>query len=87
MMNSTLPVLNENSLNHPLPSHHHHKQRNEILELKKEYDTTEKCMMDYRMSLLDALIQRKLGLKKKQSKAESMINAYLYDIYKSDKEA
>lgn len=44
--------------------------------------TTKKYMADYRQSLLGALIEKKYGLIRKQTKAESMINAFIYDLTK-----
>lgn len=58
------------------------KANSEVIQIKQEYDSAHKSMMDYRMNLLSALIERKLGLKKRNTRAESMINSLIYDISK-----
>ena len=38
------------------------------------------------MNLLVQLIQNKLGLKKKQTRAESLINAFIFDLQKNERD-
>lgn len=53
-----------------------------MTQLKQEYDKAADYMQDYRMGLLGMLIERKLGLKKRCTKADSLINGYIFDISK-----
>lgn len=53
-----------------------------MLQIKKDYESANKYMMDYRMNLLSTFIESKLGLKKKNTKGESLINSLIYDISK-----
>eukprot|EP00347_Sterkiella_histriomuscorum_P023837 403333216 len=62
------------------------KANSEVIKMKQDYDSASKSMMDYRMNLLSSLIERKLGLKKRNTKAESMINSLIYDISKERKQ-
>lgn len=56
--------------------------KNEVTQLKEDYDSAASYMMDYKMGILGQLIERKLGLKKRSTKAEQLINGYIYDIGK-----
>lgn len=50
-----------------------------------EYDSCKKYMKDYRMGLLSEFIEVKLGLCKRKSKGDSLVNALIYDITKDRK--
>ena len=53
-----------------------------MIQIREEYKNAKKYMNDYRMNLLSSLIEKKLGLTKKNTKAESFINGFIYDIAK-----
>ncbi len=52
------------------------------MQLNTDYNNADKYMSDYRLNLLSAFIEMKLGLKQKQTKAASLINTTLYNITK-----
>ena len=56
--------------------------KSEMLRIKEDYESANKYMIDYRMNLLSTFIERKLGLTKKNTKADNVINEYLHDISK-----
>ena len=43
-------------------------------------------MMDYKLNLLSCFIEAKLGLKQKRTKAQSVINAMIFDITRESRD-
>lgn len=58
------------------------KKGSHIQKLRDEYNKTDLTMRDYRMTLLSSLIQEKLGLKKRTTKDQDVINEIIYELKK-----